>query len=661
MLEAKISSGPIERQLETGRSETTLIDLNARIPLGSIEQKWDRCRVEMKLVNPANRRKHSVIIVGAGLAGAAAAATLGQQGYHVRCFSYHDTPRRAHSIAAQGGINAAKNYRNDGDSIFRLFKDTIKGGDFRAREANVYRLAQISLNIIDQCVAQGVPFAREYGGVLDTRSFGGVQVQRTFYARGQTGQQLLLGAYQALEEEVAAGTVTTHIWRELLDVVVVDGRARGIVTRNLETGEIECHAADVVVLATGGYSNVFYYSTNAKACNCTAIWRAYRRGALFANPCFTQIHPTCIPLSSEHQSKLTLMSESLRNDGRVWVPKKKGDTRATNDIPENERDYFLETRYPSFGNLVPRDIASRNIKEVCDEGRGVGPHGLGVYLDFADAIRRLGLETIRERYGNLFEIYERITGEDAYKVPMRIYPAPHYTMGGLWVDYHLMSTIPGLFVSGEANFSEHGANRLGASALMQGLADGYFILPGTVPDYLASTALNPVDVAHPAFAESKAEVKNRINALINAKGKRSPDSFQRELGTLMWNDCGLARSDAGLRKAFARIPELREEFWHNVRIIGGNDELNQGLEKANRVSDFLELAELMCIDALNRTESCGCHFRVESQTADGEAKRDDAHFCYVASWGWKGLGKAPVLHKEPLTFEYVPLSQRSYK
>ena len=635
--------------------------LEAKIPSGPIEQKWDKCRLEMKLVNPANRRKHSIIVVGAGLAGAAAAATLGQQGYQVACFSYHDTPRRAHSIAAQGGINAAKNYRNDGDSISRLFKDTVKGGDYRSRESNVYRLAQISNNIIDQYVAQGVPFGREYGGLLDTRSFGGVQVQRTFYSRGQTGQQLLLGAYQALEEQMAAGAVTMHIRSELLEVVVVNGKARGIVTRDLVTGEIECHAADVVVLATGGYSNVFFLSTNAKACNCTAIWRAHRRGALFANPCFTQIHPTCIPLSSEHQSKLTLMSESLRNDGRVWVPKKKGETRAANDIPENERDYYLESRYPAFGNLVPRDVASRNAKEVCDEGRGVGPGGQGVYLDFTDAIQRLGVETIREQYGNLFDIYERITGEDAYKTPMRIYPAPHYTMGGLWVDYRLMSTIPGLFVAGEANFSDHGANRLGASALMQGLADGYFILPSTVPDYLASTALERVDASHAAFTATKAEVKGRIEALLAIKGKRSPDSFHRELGKIAWDECGMARSDAGLRKALARIPELREEFRHNLRILGGEDELNQSLEKANRVSDFLEMAELMCIDALERTESCGGHFRVESQTPEGEAKRDDANFCYTSAWEWKGLDKAPALHKEPLTFEHVPLSQRSYK
>src|ERR1700745_3945106 len=635
--------------------------LEARIPSGPIEEKWDKCRYEMKLVNPANRRKHSIIVVGAGLAGAAAAATLGQQGYQVHCFSYHDTPRRAHSIAAQGGINAAKNYRNDGDSVSRLFKDTVKGGDFRAREANVYRLAEVSVNIIDQCVAQGVPFAREYGGILDNRSFGGVQVERTFYARGQTGQQLLLGAYQALEEQIAAGRVTMHIRSELLDVVIVDGRARGIVTRNLVTGEITCHAADVVVLATGGYSNVFYLSTNAKASNCTAIWRAHRRGALFGNPCFTQIHPTCIPLSSEYQSKLTLMSESLRNDGRVWVPKKKGEKRAAKDIPENERDYYLERRYPSFGNLVPRDVASRNAKEVCDEGRGIGPHGQGVYLDFADAIHRRARAEGRAEQSNLFDIYERITGEDAYTVPMRIYPAPHYTMDGLWVDYHLMSTIPGLFVGGEANFSDHGANRLGASALMQGLADGYFVLPATVPDYVAANKLDPVSTSDNAFKATKAEAKDRIEKLLAIDGKRSPDSLHRELGKIVWDDCGMARTDAGLRKALARIPELRDEFWHNLRVVGTGEELNQSLEKANRISDFLELSELMCRDALQRTESCGGHFRVESQTPEGEAKRDDANFAYTAAWEWKGLGQSPAIQKEPLTFEYVPLSQRSYK
>jgi succinate dehydrogenase / fumarate reductase flavoprotein subunit len=635
--------------------------LDGKIPPGPIEQKWDRCRFEMKLVNPANRRKHTILIVGSGLAGAAAAATLGEQGYHVHCFSFHDTPRRAHSIAAQGGINAAKNYRNDGDSIFRLFYDTVKGGDFRAREGNAYRLAQVSVNIIDQCVAQGVPFARDYGGLLETRSFGGVQVERTFYARGQTGQQLLLGAYQALEQQIAAGTVTMYPRTEMLDLVVIDGKARGIVTRDLRTGAIHAHSGDVVVLATGGYSNVFYLSTNAKASNCTGIWRAHRRGALFGNPCFTQIHPTCIPQHGEYQSKLTLMSESLRNDGRIWVPKKKGDTRKPNDIPESERDYYLERRYPSFGNLVPRDVASRAAKEVCDEGRGVGPGGHGVYLDFHDAINRLGLEDVREKYGNLFEIYERITGEDAYNVPMRIYPAPHYTMGGLWVDYHLMSTIPGLFVGGEANFSDQGSNRLGASALMQGLADGYFILPATVPNYLATAELQKVDTSHPVFQEAEEEVRKRTQALLKQDGRRTVDSFHRELGRLMWDNCGMARSDASLRQALGKIPELRQEFHNNLRVLGSGEELNQSLEKAGRVADFLELAELMCLDALDRRESCGGHFRVESQTADGEAKRDDAHFCYVAAWEWKGPGQAPALHKEPLTFEYVHLTQRSYK
>jgi succinate dehydrogenase flavoprotein subunit len=635
--------------------------LDPLIPSGPIEKKWDKARSEMKLVNPANRRKHSVIIVGAGLAGAAAAATLGQQGYQVHCFSLHDSPRRAHSIAAQGGINAAKNYRNDGDSIFRLFYDTVKGGDFRSREGNVYRLAQTSVNIIDQCVAQGVPFAREYGGLLDTRSFGGVQVQRTFYARGQTGQQLLLGAYQALEEQIAAGTVTMHTRSEMLDLVVVDGQARGIVTRHMVTGAIRAHAADVVVLATGGYSNVFFLSTNAMASNTTAIWRAHRRGALFANPCFTQIHPTCIPVSSEHQSKLTLMSESLRNDGRVWVPVKKGDTRPPNAIPENERDYYLERRYPSFGNLVPRDVASRAAKEVCDEGRGVGPSGQGVYLDFADALQRLGRDVVAERYGNLFDIYERITGEDAYTVPMRIYPAPHYTMGGLWVDYHLMTTIPGLFAGGEANFSDHGANRLGASALMQGLADGYFVLPATVPNYIASNKFAPVTVSDPAFTAALAEVSQGIQKLLGIQGKRTPDSIHKELGRLMWDYCGMARSAEGLKKALKRIPELREEFLNNLLLVGTGEELNQSLEKAARVYDFIELAELMCIDALDRNESCGGHFREESQTPDGEALRDDDHFSYAAAWEWTGPGQAPILHKDPLVFEYVHLAQRSYK
>jgi succinate dehydrogenase / fumarate reductase, flavoprotein subunit len=635
--------------------------LESKIPSGAIEQRWEKSRFEMKLVNPANRRKHSVIIVGSGLAGAAAAASLGQQGYPVDCFCFQDSPRRAHSIAAQGGINAAKNYRNDGDSIFRLFYDTVKGGDFRAREANVYRLAQISVNIIDQCVAQGVPFAREYGGLLDTRSFGGVQVSRTFYARGQTGQQLLLGAYQALEEQVAAGSVKMHSRSEMLDLVLVNGKARGIITRDLVSGAIESYAADVVVLATGGYGNVFYLSTNAKGSNTTAIWRAHRRGALFGNPCFTQIHPTCIPVSSEHQSKLTLMSESLRNDGRVWVPKKKGDTRPPGSIPEDERDYYLERRYPSFGNLVPRDVASRAAKEVCDEGRGVGPGGQGVYLDFADAIRRLGEAQVREKYGNLFDMYEEITGENAYKVPMRIFPAVHYTMGGLWVDYNLMSTIPGLFVAGEANFSDHGANRLGASALMQGLADGYFILPYTLPNYLASNVLEKVDTSHPAFAAAKEEVAKRVATMVNVRGKRTVDSIHKELGKMMWENCGMARSEEGLKSNLAKIPALREEFWHNVNIIGTGEELNQSLEKAGRVADFLELGELMCIDALQRAESCGGHFRVESQTPEGEALRDDEHFSYASAWEWKGAGGKWELHKEPLSFEYVHLAQRSYK
>jgi succinate dehydrogenase / fumarate reductase flavoprotein subunit len=635
--------------------------LDGKVPSGPIEQKWERCRFEMKLVSPANRRKHTILIVGSGLAGAAAAATFGEQGYQVLCFSFHDSPRRAHSISAQGGINAAKNYRNDGDSVFRLFYDTIKGGDFRARESNAYRLAEVSVDIIDQCVAQGVPFAREYGGLLATRSFGGVQVERTFYARGQTGQQLLLGAYQALERQLAAGTVTMHPHSEMLDLVVVNGKARGIVTRNLRTGAIRSYSGEAVVLATGGYSNVFYLSTNAKASNCTAIWRAYRRGAFFANPCFTQIHPTCIPVTGEHQSKLTLMSESLRNDGRVWVPAKKGDTRRPNDIPEEERDYYLERRYPSFGNLVPRDVASRAAKEVCDEGRGVGPGGYGVYLDFRDAIARLGLEVVREKYGNLFEIYDRITGEDAYEVPMRIYPALHYTMGGLWVDYRLMSTIPGLFVAGEANFSDQGANRLGASALMQGLADGYFILPYTLPDYVASTTLEKVDTSHSAFRDAEADVRSRIDAILKINGKRTVDSIHRELGKLLWDNCGMTRSADSLRQALDRIPKLRDEFRTDLRVLGTGEELNQSLEKAGRLADFLELAELMCIDALDRNESCGGHFRVESRTPEGEAKRDDANFSYVSAWEWKGDGQPPTLHKEPLAFEYVHLAQRSYK
>ena len=637
------------------------MQLRSRIPTGPIEQKWDRHRFEMKLVNPANKRRHTIIVVGSGLAGASAAATLSELGYNVLCFCFQDSPRRAHSIAAQGGINAAKNYRNDGDSIYRLFYDTVKGGDFRAREANVYRLAQISVNIIDQCVAQGVPFAREYSGLLANRSFGGAQVSRTFYARGQTGQQLLLGAYQALEKEIAHGNVTMFPRTELLDVVLVDGKARGIVARNMVTGEVTSYAADAVVLGTGGYGNVFYLSTNAKGSNATAIWRAHQRGAAFGNPCYTQIHPTCIPVAGEYQSKLTLMSESLRNDGRVWVPKQHGDTRAPRDIPEAERDYYLERKYPSFGNLAPRDIASRSAKEVCDEGRGVGPNGLGVYLDFEDAIKRLGENAIRERYGNLFEMYERITDENPYKVPMRIYPAVHYTMGGLWVDYNLMSTIPGLHVIGEANFSDHGANRLGASALMQGLADGYFILPNTVSDYIASTQLARVTTEHAAFREAEARVTARTKRLMSIKGTRTVDSFHRELGKLMWDYCGMARTEAGLKHALERIPQIREQFWQDVNVPGSDRELNQALEKAGRVADYLELAELMCTDALHREESAGGHFREESQTPDGEALRDDTRFAYVAAWEYAGPGKAPILHKERLDFEYVALAQRSYK
>lgn len=636
------------------------MNLDARIPAGPLADKWDRHKFALKLVNPANKRKFEVIVVGSGLAGASAAASLGELGYRVRCFCFQDSPRRAHSIAAQGGINAAKNYQNDGDSIWRLFYDTIKGGDFRAREANVYRLAQVSVNIIDQCVAQGVPFAREYGGHLANRSFGGAQVSRTFYARGQTGQQLLLGAYSALERQVAAGTVTMHPRTEMLDLVVVDGRARGIVTRDLVTGAIEAHAAHAVVLATGGYGNVFFLSTNAKGCNVTATWRAHKQGAAFANPCFTQIHPTCIPVSGDYQSKLTLMSESLRNDGRVWVPKAAGDSRAPGQIPEAERDYYLERKYPSFGNLAPRDIASRAAKEVCDEGRGVGPGGLGVYLDFSDAIRRLGREVIAERYGNLFEMYERITAENPYEVPMRIYPAVHYTMGGLWVDYNLMSTVPGLHVLGEANFSDHGANRLGASALMQGLADGYFIIPSTIGDYLATASLPPVGADHPAFRAAVGAAQDRVRRLLAVNGSRSVDAFHRELGRIMWDYCGMARTAAGLRTALARIPALREEFWRDVRVTGGGEELNQALEKAGRVADFLEFAELMCVDALHREESCGGHFREEYQD-EGEAKRNDAEYAYVAAWEYTGDPAAPRLHKEPLAFENVQLATRSYK
>jgi succinate dehydrogenase / fumarate reductase flavoprotein subunit len=637
------------------------MDLKSKIPDGPVAQKWDTHRFEMKLVNPANKRKFTIIVVGSGLAGGAAAATLSELGYNVKCFCFQDSPRRAHSIAAQGGINAAKNYRNDGDSVHRLFYDTVKGGDFRAREANVYRLAQISVEIIDQCVAQGVPFAREYGGLLANRSFGGAQVSRTFYARGQTGQQLLLGAYQALEKEVARGGVTMYPRTEMLDVVLVDGRARGIVVRDMVTGKIESHAGDAVVLGTGGYGNVFYLSTNAKGSNATAIWRAHKRGAAFANPCYTQIHPTCIPVSGEYQSKLTLMSESLRNDGRVWVPKRAGDHRTPGLIPESERDYFLERRYPSFGNLAPRDIASRAAKAVCDEGRGVGPGGLGVYLDFANAIQRVGVDTIRERYGNLFEMYHRITDENPYQLPMRIFPAVHYTMGGLWVDYNLMSTIPGLHVIGEANFSDHGANRLGASALMQGLADGYFILPSTISDYLAGARPAPVDTSHAEFRRVEAEVTERMRTFLAIKGKRTVDSFHRELGRLLWDRCGMARNAAGLQEALARIPELREEFWRNLNVPGSDAELNQALEKAGRVADFLELGELMCRDALHREESCGGHFREEHQTEDGEARRDDERFAYVAAWEHTGDLQSPRLHREPLAFEYVHLAQRSYK
>jgi succinate dehydrogenase / fumarate reductase flavoprotein subunit len=637
------------------------MELDSKSPTGPIETRWDRQRFNLKLVNPANKRKYTILVVGSGLAGGSAAATLAELGYQVKCFCFQDSPRRAHSIAAQGGINAAKNYHNDGDSVYRLFYDTVKGGDFRSRESNVYRLAQISLNIIDQCVAQGVPFAREYSGYLDNRSFGGAQVSRTFYARGQTGQQLLLGAYQALENQVGQGRVEMFARTEMLDLIVVNGRARGIVTRDLITGAIESHIADAVVLGTGGYGNVYYLSTNAKGSNATAIWRAYKRGALFANPCFTQIHPTCIPVSGEYQSKLTLMSESLRNDGRIWVPAKKGDRRAPDQIQEAERDYYLERKYPSFGNLVPRDVASRNAKAVCDEGRGVGDSGLGVYLDFRDAISRLGKPVIKDRYGNLFDMYERITGEDPYKVPMRIFPAIHYTMGGLWVDYNLMSTIPGLYVIGEANFSDHGANRLGASALMQGLADGYFVLPNTIGDYLASTRLEKVDATHPAVKEAEVSVACLTRRLLEIKGTRSVDSYHRELGKLMWEYCGMSRTAEGLKMALSQIPELRERFWHDARVLGSGEELNQSLEKAGRVADFLELAELMCLDAFDRNESCGGHFREEYQTPDGEAARNDADFAYVAAWQFTGSGSPPKQHKEPLAFEYVHPTQRSYK
>ena len=635
--------------------------LDSKVPPGPIEQKWDLHCFNLKLVNPANKRKYKIIVVGTGLAGSSASASLAELGYQVHTFTFHDSPRRAHSIAAQGGINAAKNYPNDGDSIQRLFYDTVKGGDFRAREANVYRLAQVSNNIIDQCVATGVPFARDYGGLLENRSFGGTQVSRTFYARGQTGQQLLLGAYQSMMRQVGLGNVVLHSRREMLDLVVVDGRARGILVRDLVTGALERHEADAVVLATGGYGRVFYLSTNAMGCNVTATWRAHKRGAYFANPCFTQIHPTCIPVAGEHQSKLTLMSESLRNDGRVWVPRKKGDKRPPETIPEAERYYFLEERYPSFGNLVPRDVASRNAKDVCDKGMGVGASGLAVYLDFHDAIKRLGAPKIKEKYGNLFDMYFKITGEDPYKSPMRIYPAVHYTMGGLWVDYNLMSNLPGLHVLGEANFSDHGANRLGASALMQGLADGYFIIPYTIGDYLASAPLPKVTTEHPAFADAEKQAKAGIDRLLAVKGNRPAVEFHREAGKLMWDYCGMSRSEAGLKKVLEEIPKIRERFWKEVNVVGGAGDLNQNLEEAGRIADFLEFSELLAFDALTRRESCGGHFREESQTPDNEAMRDDKKFAHVSAWEFKGVGREPALHMEPLTFENVHLTQRSYK
>ncbi len=637
------------------------MELDAKIPSGPIEKKWEKHQFDMELVNPANKRKYKVIMVGTGLAGGSAAATMGELGYDVHCFTFHDSPRRAHSIAAQGGINAAKNYQGDGDSIYRLFYDTVKGGDFRSREANVYRLAQLSLNIIDQAVAQGVPFAREYGGLLANRSFGGAQVSRTFYARGQTGQQLLLGCYQALERQVAEGRVTMYNRHEMLDIIVIDGQARGIVTRHLVTGKIEAHMADAVILGTGGYSNVFFLSTNAKGCNVTASWRATKRGAGFANPCFTQIHPTCIPQSGEYQSKLTLMSESLRNDGRIWVPKKAGDDRPPHQIPDSERDYYLERLYPAFGNLTPRDIASRRAKEMVDAGHGVGPRKNGVYLDFRDAIGRMGKDGVSERYGNLFQMYAKITGEDPYEVPMRIYPAPHYTMGGLWVDYNLMTTVPGLFAIGEANFSDHGANRLGASALMQGLADGYFVIPLTIGNYLADGPQGGVDENHPAARDAVREVTEMQERLLAVNGSRSVDSFHMELGRLMWNHCGMSRNEADLKEALQKIPELRERYWKEVRVPGSGADLNQSLEKAGRVADFLEFAEIMCWDALTRDESCGAHYREEHTTAEGEARRDDENFAHGAVWEFRGVGEEPVRHREELTFEYVPLSQRSYK
>ena len=636
--------------------------LDPNIPAGPLDQKWTNYKNNAKLVSPANKRKFELIIVGSGLAGASAAATLAEQGYKVKCFCYQDSPRRAHSIAAQGGINAAKNYQNDGDSVYRLFYDTIKGGDFRAREANVHRLAEVSSSIIDQCVAQGVPFAREYGGLLDNRSFGGAQVSRTFYARGQTGQQLLLGAYAGLSHQIALGTVKMFPRTEMLDLVLVDGHAKGIIVRDLNTGEITSHAADAVLLCTGGYGNVFYLSTNARGCNVTATFRAHKRGALFANPCFTQIHPTCIPVSGDYQSKLTLMSESLRNDGRIWVPKRKEDCgKEPSSIPEADRDYFLERKYPSYGNLAPRDISSRSAKEACDEGRGVGPGGLGVYLDFADAIKRLGQKTIEERYGNLFEMYQNITGENAYERPMRIYPAVHYTMGGLWVDYNLMSNIPGLHVLGEANFSDHGANRLGASALMQGLADGYFVIPYTLGNYLTTQFGKKVDANHPAFEQALKETKAHVQRLIDIKGTRPVDSFHRELGLIIWDYCGMARSAEGLTEAIGKIQKLRKEFWSDLKLIGGADGINMELERAGRVADFLEFGELMCLDALTRDESCGGHFRTEHQTPDGEALRNDEQYSFVSAWKYEGEGNTSTLVKEPLVYEQVKPSTRSYK
>ncbi len=637
------------------------MSLNSNEPKEPIDKMWENHKFNMKLVNPSNKRKETVIVVGTGLAGGSASATLAELGYKVKTFCFHDSPRRAHSIAAQGGINAAKNYQNDGDSVFRLFYDTIKGGDFRSREANVHRLAEVSVNIIDQCVAQGVPFAREYGGHLANRSFGGAQVSRTFYARGQTGQQLLLGAYSALSRQIELGNVEMHTYTELKDIVVTEGRAAGIVTRNLLTGEISTHSGNAVVLATGGYSPVFYLSTNAKGCNVTATYRAHKRGAYFANPCYTQIHPTSIPPGGEHQAKLTLMSESLRNDGRIWVPKKQNDSRAANNIPESERDYYLERKYPSFGNLAPRDIASRSAKEACDAGYGVGPTGKGVYLDFKDAISRLGEDTIRARYGNLFDMYAKITGENPYQVPMRIYPAPHYTMGGLWVDYNLMSNLPGLFVIGEANFSDHGANRLGASALMQGLADGYFVLPYTIGDYFARERPDMLDPESAAFSETKQEATDKISQLLSVNGSRSADSFHRDLGKIMWEKCGMARNDKGLRSAIEQIAELREDFWNNVKVTGSDEDFNVSLERAERVADFLEFGQLMCFDALTRTESCGGHFREESQTEEGEAVRKDDEFTYVSAWEYQGVGNEPKLHKENLEFENVELAVRSYK